>query len=41
MTNGTKRRITVSTVKEAEHFADSGFDDILYAYIFSADKLPR
>ena len=41
MTNGTKRCITVSTVREAEMFADAGFDDILYAYPFSFDKLPR
>ena len=41
MTNGTKRRVAVSTVREAEFFADAGFDDIAYAYVFSADKLPR
>ena len=41
MTNGTKRCVVVSTVKEAEFFADGGFDDILYAYVFTEDKLKR
>ncbi len=41
MTQGSKRRIAVSTVTEAEFFADAGFEDILYAYVFSADKLAR
>lgn len=30
-TNGTKRRIVVSTLAEAEFFADAGFDDILFS----------
>ena len=30
MTNGKKRKIEVSTVAEAEFYADHGFDDILY-----------
>ncbi len=41
MTGGTKRGIVVSTVKEAEFFAEAGFDDILYAYPFTKDKVPR
>ena len=30
MTNGKKRKIEVSTLAEAEFYADQGFDDILY-----------
>ncbi|CAD5116790.1 DgyrCDS5639 [Dimorphilus gyrociliatus] len=41
MTNNTKQRITVSTIAEAEFFAANGFDDILYGYIFTYDKLAR
>lgn len=41
MTNGTKNCIVVSTLAEAEFFADGGFDDILYAYPFTQDKIPR
>lgn len=41
MTNATKQCITVSTLAEAEFFAENGFDDILYGYIFTYDKLPR
>ncbi|WDI31643.1 alanine racemase [Hyphococcus flavus] len=33
--------ITVSTLLEAEHFAEAGFKDILYAVALSPDKLPR
>ena len=33
--------ITVSTLKEAEVFADAGFRDILYAVGFAPDKLER
>ncbi|MGK6320334.1 alanine racemase [Sphingomonas sp. DT-204] len=33
--------ITVSTLKEAEVFADAGYSDILYAVGLSPDKLPR
>jgi D-serine deaminase-like pyridoxal phosphate-dependent protein len=40
-TDGTKRRITVSTIREAEVFADDGFDDITYASLFTADKIGR
>lgn len=39
-TAGTKRCITVSTLAEAEFFADGGFDDICYAVPITADKLP-
>lgn len=35
------RGITVSTLKEAEQFFDSGITDILYAVGISIDKLPR
>ena len=41
MTDGTKRGIVVSTVKEAEFYADNGYDDILYAYPISGNKLKR
>ncbi|CAH1802444.1 unnamed protein product, partial [Owenia fusiformis] len=40
MTNGSKRCITVSTIKEAQFFADGGYDDILYAYPLTANKIP-
>eukprot|EP00931_Biecheleriopsis_adriatica_P108924 TRINITY_DN83195_c0_g1_i1.p1 TRINITY_DN83195_c0_g1~~TRINITY_DN83195_c0_g1_i1.p1 ORF type:complete len:416 (-),score=87.95 TRINITY_DN83195_c0_g1_i1:36-1283(-) len=40
-TGGSKRCITVSTLAEAEFFADGGFDDICYAVPITADKLPR
>ncbi|HEX7301931.1 alanine racemase [Lentzea sp.] len=33
--------ITVSTLAEAEHFADAGYDDILYAVGIAPHKLPR
>ena len=33
--------ITVSTIKEAEHFADAGFTDITYAVGVAPDKLDR
>lgn len=36
-----KGPITVSTVKEAEYFAEHGFTDITYAVGISPDKLPR
>lgn len=41
MTGGTKRKIAVSTIAEARFYADNGFDDILYAFPFSADKKER
>lgn len=40
VTAGTKRRITVSTLAEAQFFADGGFDDIIYAVPITTDKLP-
>jgi D-serine deaminase-like pyridoxal phosphate-dependent protein len=40
-TQGTKRRITCSTLAEAEFFAAGGFDDILYAVPITPDKLPE
>ena len=41
MTGGTKRKIVVSTLAEADFFASHGFDDILYAYPITASKLQR
>lgn len=40
-TQGTRRRIAVSTLAEAEFFAAGGFDDILYAVPITPDKLPE
>jgi len=40
-TGGCKRCIDVSTVREAEAFADDGYDDILFAAHFGPDKIPR
>jgi len=40
-TGGSKRRITVSTVREAEVFANDGYDDIIFAAHFGPDKIPR
>jgi len=40
-TGGSKRGICVSTVREAEFYADDGFDDIVFAALFSADKITR
>ncbi|XP_069501897.1 D-serine dehydratase-like [Ambystoma mexicanum] len=39
MTAGTRRCIVVSTLAEARFYADSGFDDILYAYPLPFDKV--
>ena len=33
--------ITVSTLREAEYFADAGFRDIIYAVSIVPSKLPR
>lgn len=40
-TGYTKRCIVVSTLKEAEVFADGGFDDIVYGQLFTEDKMSR
>jgi len=40
-TGESKRRITVSTVREAEVFANEGYNDIIFAAHFSPDKIPR
>lgn len=40
-TGGTKRRICVSTVDEAEFFSKAGFEDILYAYPITDSKVER
>jgi D-serine deaminase-like pyridoxal phosphate-dependent protein len=37
----TSGPITVATLKEAEYFADHGFDDIFYAVCITPDKLAR
>ncbi|KAJ7372841.1 hypothetical protein OS493_016764 [Desmophyllum pertusum] len=41
MTEGTKRCISVSTLAEAEFYANAGYDDITYAYPLSTDKVPQ
>ena len=41
MTDGTRRQVVVSTLSEAEFYADNGFDDIAYAYPLTADKIPQ
>jgi D-serine deaminase-like pyridoxal phosphate-dependent protein len=41
MTGGTKRCIVVSTLAEAEFYADNDFDDILYGYPLSPNKFER
>lgn len=38
---GNTGPITVSTLAEAERFADAGFDDITYAFPIAIDKLER
>uniref|UniRef100_A0A0B7AMV0 D-serine dehydratase-like domain-containing protein n=1 Tax=Arion vulgaris TaxID=1028688 RepID=A0A0B7AMV0_9EUPU len=40
-TNGTKRCIVVSTLAEAEFYAENGFDDILLAYPITEEKIQR
>ena len=40
-TGGKRRRITVSTLAEAEFFVENAFDDILYAVPITGDKLPQ
>ncbi|ELT92685.1 hypothetical protein CAPTEDRAFT_228501 [Capitella teleta] len=40
-TAGSRRCISVSTLKEAEYFADGGFDDILYTSMLTSDKIGR
>lgn len=41
MTDGTKTCLEVSTLDEAEFYASHGFDDILYAYPITQQKLDR
>jgi len=40
-TTGNTPSITVSTLTEAEYFADAGFQDIVYAVCITPDKLDR
>lgn len=40
-TGGSKQCITVSTLQEAEFYADNGFDDILLALPLAAFHFPR
>lgn len=40
-TSGTKTRIAVSTLREAEYFAEHGFRDVLYAVSIVPEKIPR
>ncbi|KAK3083551.1 hypothetical protein FSP39_025258 [Pinctada imbricata] len=40
-TDGTRRKIVVSTLEEADFFSKNGFDDILYAYPITASKIQK
>jgi len=40
-TLGEKCCLCASTLKEAEYFADAGYEDILVTAIFTEDKIPR
>jgi len=41
LTGGTKRCVEVATLDEAEFFANAGFEDILFGYPITGDKIPR
>ncbi|KAI5101802.1 hypothetical protein C0J45_9005, partial [Silurus meridionalis] len=41
MTRGLRRCIVVSTLAEASFYADGGYDDILYAYPLTPEKVKR
>ena len=41
MTNGTRQQVAVSTLSEAEFYADNSFEYIAYAYPLTADKIPQ
>ena len=41
MTGGTKRKITVSTIMEAEFYAENGFEDILFASPIVKERISR
>lgn len=41
MTNGTRKKIVVSTLAEAEFFASHGYDDIIYGKPVSESQLSR
>ena len=41
MTGGNKRKITVSTIKEAELYADNGFEDILFASPIVKERISK
>lgn len=41
MTNGTKRKIVCSTVKEAEFFAENDFDDILFGSLIVKERISK
>lgn len=41
LTGGTRRSIEVSTLNEAEFYARSGYDDILYGYPIIKSKIER
>ncbi|XP_048778339.2 D-serine dehydratase-like isoform X2 [Ostrea edulis] len=41
MTDGTRRKIVVSTLAEAEFFAAGGFDDIIYGKPVIPSQIPR
>jgi D-serine deaminase-like pyridoxal phosphate-dependent protein len=41
MTDGTRRKIVVSTLAEAEFFIAGGFDDIIYGKPVVQSQIPR
>ncbi|XP_052772527.1 D-threo-3-hydroxyaspartate dehydratase-like isoform X2 [Mya arenaria] len=41
MTAGTKRKIVVSTIAEAEFYADGGFDDIIFASPMVKERISK
>ncbi len=40
-TGGTKKCVVISTLKEAEFYADNGFEDILFGRPVSKDTVER
>lgn len=41
MTNGTKKKIAVSTIDEAVFYADNGFEDILWASPIVKERISK
>lgn len=41
ITAGSRRKIATSTLAECEFYADNGYEDILFAYPITGDKMSR